>query len=390
MKSISFASLSCRWLLAVLALSTPPMGELAAQLEISGQVDVVARHGYDQPLTSNFRRDDPLNELRFRLMASRSIGDNVLVFAELLYDIGSEARVNGAYLVATDLLGREWLNTRIGLAPSPIGSFGTRSTYFNVNPLIAAPMVWQYRSTLDAGARANAQELMTRKERNSRGLPLLYESCWNVQWELMGSFGRFDYSLAATPGSATNPVASRSVNGAQGMGRIGVRPFLGMRLGLNAAWGPYIGESFATTGVAAPITDTPEDYAQTLFGYDAELARGSLQLFSEGYWSAWETPNIASGVEAKGAYIEGRYDLAAQWYLASRLDAIWFNEIDVPGAGGTVSRQQWDDDVWRVESALGFRFSREVLAKLAWQHYGYKAGAGPNMDVVAVQVSAVF
>jgi hypothetical protein len=353
-------------------------------------VDVLARSGYDQPLSQNFRRDDPLNELRFRLMASHWISENVAVFAELLYDIGADPRVNGAYLVATQLAGREWLNTRIGLAPSLIGNFGTRSTYFNVNPLILAPMVWHYRSALDPGARANAQELTVRRDRNTRGLPLLYDSCWNVVWEVSGSLGRFDYALGVTPGSVANPIASRSAKGAQGMGRVGVRPFLGLRLGLSGAWGPYIGESVAPTGVTAPLTTTPEDYAQKLFGYDAELTRGRLQLFSEGYWSAWETPEIESGVEAKGAYVEGRYDLAPQWYVASRLDGIWFNEIDVPATGGGVTRQPWDDDVWRVESALGFRFSREVLAKLAWHHYRYKAPAGPNMDAFAIQVSAVF
>jgi hypothetical protein len=362
----------------------------AAQLQISGQVDVLARAGYDRPLSSNFRRDDPLNELRFRLMANRWVTDNVALFAELLFDIGSDARVNGAYLVVTELAGKEWLNTRIGLAPSLLGSFGTRSTYFNVNPLILAPMVWHYRSALDPGARANAQELIARRDRNARGLPLLYDSCWNVLWEVSGSRGRFDYALGVTPGSATNPIASRSENGAQGMARIGLRPFLGLRLGLSGAWGPYIGESVDPSGVSAELTSTPEDYAQTLLGYDAELSRGQLQLFSEGYWSAWETPEIAEGVEARGGYLEGRYDLAAQWYVASRLDAIWFNEIAVTAEDGTVTRQSWDDDVWRVESALGYRFTREVLAKLAWHHYGFAAGAGPTMDVLAVQVSAVF
>jgi hypothetical protein len=251
-------------------------------------------------------------------------------------------------------------------------------------------MVWQYRSTLDPGARANAQELILRRDRNSRGLPLLYESCWNVQWEVSGSARGFDYAVGVTPGSVTNPVASRSVKGAQGMTSVGVRPFLGLRLGLSAAWGPYIGEYTPTAGVAAPLTTTPQDYAQTLVGYDAELTRGRVQLFSEGYWSSWETPEIASGVEAKGGYVEGRYDVLPQWYLATRLDALWFNEIDVPTPAGGVTREPWDDDVWRVESALGYRFSREVLAKLAWHHYGYRAPAGPNMDVLAVQVSAVF
>jgi hypothetical protein len=375
---------------SLLALLTIPTSDVEAQLLISGQVDVLGRAGYDQPLSQNFRRDDPLNELRFRLMASRWVSENVGLFSELLFDIGADARVTGAYLVVTELGGREWLNTRIGLAPSLIGNFGMRSTYFNANPLILAPMVWHYRSSLDGGARANAQELIVRSERNSRGLPILYDSCWNVIWELSGSPGLFEYAFGVTPGSATNPIASRSAKGAQGMGRIGLRPFLGMRLGVSGAWGPYIGESTAPTGVAAPLTTAPEDYAQSLFGYDAELSRGRVQLFSEGYWSAWETPQIPEGLEALGGYLEGRVDLAPQWYVATRLDAIWYNDIDVPLPAGGVARQSWDDDVWRVESALGFRFSREVLAKLAWHHYGYETGAGPNMDVLALQVSAVF
>ncbi len=141
-----------------LALTTLPLAvpyAADAQLDISGQIDVVATTGYEAPLNRNFRRDDPFNEIRLRVFMQHWVTERIAVFGEILYDLDADVRVNGAYVVVNEIAGKPWLNSRIGMAPSLFGSFGFRGTYFNQNPLIGVPLVWHYRTTLDGGGRAS-------------------------------------------------------------------------------------------------------------------------------------------------------------------------------------------------------------------------------------------
>jgi hypothetical protein len=135
--------------------------------------------------------------------------------------------------VINEIAGREWLSARVGMAPSLVGNFGLRSTYFNANPLIGVPLAWQHRTTLDGSGLATAGDLLRRRSTNFIALPMLYDSCWNIQWELMGEFGKFEYSVGVTPGSMANPLASLPEPGIQAMGRIGYVPAPALRLGLS-------------------------------------------------------------------------------------------------------------------------------------------------------------
>jgi hypothetical protein len=129
--------------------------DAAAQLRISGQADILALAGSDdRGLNRNFRLDSPFNQVRARIFTQHWVNERAGIFGEILFDNLSGPRLNGLYAVINDVAGQEWLSTRIGLAPSLVGSFGLRSTYFNSNPLIGAPLVWQHRSTLDGSGLA--------------------------------------------------------------------------------------------------------------------------------------------------------------------------------------------------------------------------------------------
>ena len=140
-----------------LGLVLASTGGAQAQLSLSGQIDLIEKRGYDEPFNRAFRGDDPFNELRVRIYGQHWVNDRVGVFTEFLYDLGAAVRVNGAYLVIMRVAGKEWLDARIGMSPSSIGNFGKRSTYFNQNPVIGVPLIRQYRTALDPGARASAE-----------------------------------------------------------------------------------------------------------------------------------------------------------------------------------------------------------------------------------------
>ncbi|MCH7934878.1 MAG: hypothetical protein IIC36_12880 [Gemmatimonadetes bacterium] len=370
----------------LLGVATPA----SAQLQISGQADLIAKAGTDRlGLNRNFRGDGSFNEMRVRLFARRWITEHIGVFAEFLFDIDAQPRLQGAYLVLNELGDLEWLNARIGLAPPLIGNFGLRSTYFNTNPLTGVPMVWQHRTTLDLEGTASNEDLVARKASNQRALPMLYETCWNIQWEILGEIGRFEYSLGVTPGSLSNPLTSRGDDGIQVLARVGIEPTLGFRIGASAAVGPYIGRAQSARDTPSSFPGSPTDYVQRLVGYDFEYSRGKVRIFSEAYWNSWEAPLVTELLKMWGGYAEARYDIAPGLFASARYGRLWFGDISAT-SDGLGERVKWDDEVWRWEAALGYRLIREILVKLDWQHTEFVTGGNAALNLLALQLSAVF
>jgi hypothetical protein len=213
----------------------------------------------------------------------------------------------------------------------------------------------------------------------------MYDACWPILAELSAVAGRFDLTIAGTAGAVSNPQRALRAPGWQALARVGAQPFVGLRVGVSAAHGPYIGVAYDSTLVVSPAPQRPQDFDQTLFGYDVEYARGRVQLFSEGYWNRWNTAGVPSGLVVVSGYVEARLDVSAQWYVGGRLGGMDFSTIDVGGA-----QESWDDDLWRSELAVGYRLARESLVRLGWQRWHYTSGIDPDQDVLAVQLSTVF
>lgn len=380
------------WRVGLLLAALAPVGApVGAQLRISGQVDLLASTAPDErELNTNFRGDSPFNSFQVRIFGQHWVNDRVGVFTEALLDMKADPRLSGAYLVVNDLFDQKWLSLRAGLAPSLIGSFGLRSSYYNANPLIGLPLIWQYRTTLDPSGLASNEDMLRRRAQNSRGLPLFYDSCWNIQWELMGEVGHFEYSLGVTPGSMSNPKEAVAVDGVQWLARLGAEPVPGLRLGISGGFGPYIaGPSFDDEILATSFPGEAEDYDQLMLGFDLEYSRGKARLFSEGYVSTWEAPLVAQELTVKGGYVEGRYDFLPEWFGAVRVGAMFFSDISA-ASDGSGAQAGWDDDVLRVESSLTYRMARELQIQLGWQHTDFLTGSEAAEDLLAIQLRAVF
>jgi hypothetical protein len=368
----------------LLHLETAPA---AAQLQISGQVEALALNRTDtRGLNRNFRNDSPFSSIRARLFAQHWVTPRIGVFAELLYDIESTPRLNGAYIVINEIAGHDWLGLRAGMAPSLVGNFGLRSTYFNANPVIGVPLVHQHRTTLDGSGLATADDMLRRRAANIIGLPMMYDACWNPVAELLGNVARFEYSLGVTNGSVSNPLQTRMVDGVQVLARLGYEPVDGLRVGVSALVGPWIGgPKFDPEVAATSFPGEPDDYDQRLAGVDVEWLLAKLHFFGEAYVSEWEAPLVAEDLGSRGAYVEGRYDFLPEWFAALRVDGMQFSDIEVDAA-----ETGWDDDLMRIESSLTYRVAREVHLRANWQHTAFLTGEEDPVDLLGVQLRAVF
>ena len=381
---------------AGLALSAGPVAAQAAPLgqplTFSSQLDVLATNRDTLGLNRNYRLDSPWSQIRLRIFLQHWLSDRIGVFSELLFDIGAAPRVNGAYVVVNQILGQPWLNTRIGLAPSPMGNYALRETYFGANPLIGNPLPWQHRTTFDGTGLATNQDLIRRRTSNVLGMPPLYVNCWDVQWELLGQAGPFEYSAAVTSGSISNPTLSTDENGVAWMSRIGLEPVSGIRFGVSAGMGPYIGgpqRDPLTIGKALPAGTGPEDFAERVAGYDLEVSRDKIRLYSEGFVADWEAPLVTGKLSLWSGYGELDWDFLPGWTAATRGGAMRFNKISTTN-NGLGPESGWDDDVFQVESALSYRITRELMIRGDWQHTTFQTGTDKNVDLYGLQLRAVF
>lgn len=363
-----------------------------AQLRVSGEVDALAMQGRDlRGLNRNFRSDSPFSQIRLRLFAQHWVNERIGIFSELLFDIAATApRVNGAYVVVNQIAGQGWLNARIGMTPPPLGNYGLRDTYFNQDPVVGVPLPWQHRSTLDGTGLVRNEDLVRRRQRNLIGLPIVYLACWLPTWELLGQVGPFEYSVAATSGSMSN-MSAMDEEGIAETVRIGMEPIQGIRFGVSGGIGPWIGgQKFDPLIQATSYPGKPEDYVQRVVGYDAEVSYGKVRLFSEGFATDWEVPLLAEKkLSAWSAYGEASYDFLPSWQAAVRGGVMRFGEVSSTN-DGRGAPTGWDDDTVQIESAVSYRLAREVILRADWQHTAFTTGADPNVDLLAVQLKAVF
>ena len=373
----------------VLALAPVPA---RAQLSISGEVDALALAGRDtRGLNRNFRSDSPFSQIRLRLYGQDWVTPRIGVFTELLFDIAATTpRVNGAYVVINQIAKQSWLNARIGMTPPPMGNYGLRDTYFNQDPLVGVPLPWQHRSTLDGTGLSTNADLVRRRGSNLIGLPIVYLACWLPTWELLGQVGPFEYSVAATSGSMSN-MSAMEEEGVAGTVRLGMEPIQGIRFGVSAGAGPWIGgQKFDPLIRQTTYPGKPQDYVQRVAGYDAEVSYGKLRFFSEAFASDWEVPLLAEKkLSAWSGYGELSWDVHPSWQLAVRSGAMRFSDISTTN-DGLGPKTGWDDDTFQVESAISYRLAREVILRGDWQHTSFTTGADPAVNLLALQLKAVF
>ncbi|MEM7414958.1 MAG: hypothetical protein AAF389_05630 [Gemmatimonadota bacterium] len=365
---------------------TPGAAQGQTALRISGQLDLAAAESDRLGVNRAFRGDSPFNPVRLRLFAQKWVTPRIGVFSEILYDSSSGIRVNGAYAVINEIGGETWLNGRFGLAPNPVGAFGLRSTYFNANPLIGLPLAWQYRTNLVGEGTSTFASLTGAAAGPGGGVPLLYDACWNIQWELLGEAGIFEYSFALTPGSLSNPAKSADVEGQSWMARVGLTPAAGLRVGVSASEGPFLSAPTPDENGDLPYTAETNSFDQSLLGVDVEFLRGPFAIHAEVHASRWETPLVDDALDLTSGFVEVRYDISPRWYAAGRVGTMRFGEIAPNGGGNALP---WDADLNRTEFALGYRASRGVLIKADWQRTR-TVGTGFTQNLFATQLSTVF
>ena len=370
-------------------------GEVGAQVDISGMLDQAYKHDLgraageaDSDVNTTIKGGSPFSLVRTRFFVDSEIREGISVATTLLYDQGrGHLEVEGAYVIFEGIRQHQ-VNARVGKIATPFGAFAARS-FGLINPLVGLPLIYHYFSAVQ-GNRVptdNAEQLGFRQStrHRGRGLPLIYDACWNHGIEVFGPLGKVDYAFALTKGALSNPDAADN-DGVQFVGRVGSEPTIGLKLGLSLAYGPYL-QAGVGRSARFPTGKSVEDFNQLIYGFDFEYSRGHLQIFAEAVRNSWEVPNLQEDTLGNsGGYIEGKYALATGFYYSVRYGQITYDDIS-DGAGGQAA---WDYDVRRVENGLGYYLDRNVHIKAVVQLNFWDDAPDEDDHMVGVQLASFF
>ncbi len=365
----------------------------APKLRVRGLVDLVLHndnHAVD--LATYDGEGSPLESQRVRLFVEGSASSNIDVFTQVVI-AQNEFWLDGAYALVTPWPERD-LHLMAGKIPWPVGTWAPR-TYSNKNPLVTAPLMYQHHTSLrwDGVAPGPAALLAAAgtgwegadygSGKGSPGMPIVDDYGWDFGVVALGSVPPLEFAAGVTNSAPGWGSPGEDVNdGKAGLGRLGLVPTAGVRLGVSGGHGAYLGD---WVRYALPAGKTEADYAQTLAMADLALERGRVELRAEGFANAWTTPYCGT-LRANGGYAEGRYGFDNGLWLAARAEAMRFSDL----TAGAVTRA-WDDDVDRLEAGLGYRLSRGAALKAAGQRTrAHQADGVQSFDLFATQLSLAF
>lgn len=334
-----------------------------------------------------------LRNIRFGVSGSVRANDRLSVLGEVRVDNFRSVTPLALYARVRPFPGRR-LDFQIGRIPPTFGSF-TRHAYGNDNPLIGYPLGYQYLTSLRSDSvPANADELLFMRGRGwlsnfsignllpYRGLPLVTSFSWDTGVQVTTGWKFLDVTAAVTNGTLSDPRVDDDNSGKQFVGRVTVRPVVGLVVGGSASRGQFARQSLID---ALPA---PEDrqFIQTAYGADLEYSRDYFVVRADVVLSEWAIPAIRAPfidrpLRAGAFSLEGRYAFLPGMYVAARAEHLAFNRIV-----GSLQTNTWEANVSRLEVGGGFYLQRNVVARISVQMNRRDGGRVPNLTLPAVQL----
>ena len=280
------------------------------------------------------------------------------------------------------------LNLQIGKFATVFGAWVHRHDSWN-NPFINAPLPYENVFTItDKTVPASPAAFLKRRNSPDKKADWL-TSIWGPSYtsgaSVFGQLEKFDYALEVKNASLSSrptvwDATDRTWSDPTITGRLGYRPNAAWNLGASTSHGGYLLDS--ATGLAGRRTS---DFPQSTVGTDLSFAWHHWQFWGEAIATRFAVPNVGNA-ENLSYFLEAKYKLTTSLFTAVRWNQQFFDKIP-DGAGG---EQRWDQNAWRIDAALGWRFDRHLQTKL---QYSYNHQRGPfqqGEQLLAAQVVVKF
>ncbi|MBI3263483.1 MAG: hypothetical protein HYZ58_10075 [Acidobacteria bacterium] len=413
-------------------LSGEPITLMGGRLTIGGDATLsIAPRDPGAYFNRTDYNHDTTRLLRLDLTAAFRPHPRVMFVSDIRTENAEWLRPYALYLKVTPWPDRAF-DVRVGRIPPAFGAFARRN-YAADNPLIGAPLAYQYLTSIRPDAiPISADDLLRMRGRGwltgyalgdakfRAGLPLVNALRWDTGLEVRVGSQPLELVAALTTGTLSNPRLSDDNDGKQIAARLAFKPSPAVTVAASAARGPFLSrqavsaiprDSVALTQVivAAPPDDpygtgpsgsygsttTAElavvpaaagAYVQRAFGLDAEFSSGYWLIRTEAIFSQWSLPAILAPylnapLGAVAFDVEGRYKVWPGVFLAGRVDHLHFSKV--LGSSGLTT---WDAPVSRVESGIGIYLRRNLIWKVVYQGNWRDGGRVRRLHVGASQL----
>ncbi|CAN5369933.1 hypothetical protein BH20VER3_BH20VER3_11930 [soil metagenome] len=333
---------------------------------VSGLLDLEYYH-YPQPPPGLIRAEGHnLFTPRLSLFLDAKIGPHLYFFAQSRVDTGFDPTDLGAQWRADEYALRytPWedgrLNLQIGKFPAVIGGWVARHLSWD-NPLITAPLPYENATLVSDIELPFTGQSFRRVPGFDKYefLPVIWGPAYTIGASLAGEIGIFEYAAEIKNAAVSSrpemwddyDFSHPSIDV-----HLALQPNQAWRFALSAAEGPYLSPEarpFPPGGAG--------DYRQFLLGQEISYARGHLQIWAEAFESRFEVPRLGNA-DVFSYYIEAKYQITPQLFGALRWNQEFFVSENDP-AGRPVAKGH---DVWRIDAALGYRFTAYTQLKLQY------------------------
>ncbi len=353
------------------------------RVRLSGLIDIEAYSTPQPPPGLIYTDQYALVNPRLSLFLDAQLGPHVYVFAQTRVDRGFDPSDGKADVRLDEYAVRisPWedgrLTVQIGKFATVVGNWVERHLSWD-NPFINAPLPYENVTGIwDGDAVPDDETLLywshvapedlngSIKDYSDKieRLPVIWGPSYASGVSVSGKVGKFDYAVEMK----NTPVSSRpeswdatsvDFDHPSFNGRFGFRPNAAWNVGFSFAHGPYLLPD--ATPTLPPGRDN-DHYHQTTLGQDISFAWRHFQFWAEVYETRFQVPHVGQA-DTLAYYLEAKYKFTPQLFGALRWNQQFYNRIDTEEHGST----PWADDVWRIDAAVGYRFSAQTQLKLQY------------------------
>ncbi|HEV8121354.1 MAG TPA: hypothetical protein VGQ67_10200 [Candidatus Polarisedimenticolia bacterium] len=203
------------------------------------------------------------------------------------------------------------------------------------------------------------------------GQPSDYSVAYPEGMKVQGWIGRFDMMGAVVnrPLSATwyAPVSDKDP---RPMLSAGWTPIAGLRAGLFATRGTYLGSDYETS--LAP-GDAWRDFNQSVAGFEAKFSRAHFDFHGQYVSSSYEVPGLDRLARGRAYYVEPRYTFTPRLFGALRWERNDYPYIaPIFGTTWIASNAEVSD----IEAGVGVNILPDLTAKVSYRRDFWRVQAG--------------
>ena len=380
------------------------------QLQLSGLIDF---EGYfiDQRAPGLIDTDDSfLFNPRLSLFLDAQWTSHLYFFGQLRVDRGFDPSDQGAqvrmdeYFLRYTPFDHSWVAFQAGKFATVVGNWTTRHLSWD-NPFINAPLPYENVTGIwDVGAPDGVDELLEwghvgeydsgdYSDKYLR-LPIIWGPSYASGFAVLGTIDKFDYAIEIKNAAlASRPeswdLTNVGLEDPTVSGRVGFRPNEMWNVGFSASAGPYL---LPQASPSLPRGRDVDDYRELLLGQDISFAWHHWQFWAEFYETRFEVPNVGNA-NIFSYYLEAKYKITPQLFTAVRWNQQVFGdvkEVKIEGGERETDWVRWGNDVWRVDAAVGYRFTNYLQGKVQYSFKHEDAPIQAGEQLVAVQVTIKF